>query len=153
MKAKKGIRLWGVAAALTCLLAGSQALALDGLKILAPAAPGGGWDQTARSLQLAMQTHHIVDKVTVENRTGAGGTIGLAYFVNSSRGSPSSLLVGGMIMVGAIHLNRSPVNLSQVTPLARLTGEYDVIAVPASSPIKSLKDLAAQLKANPGSVS
>jgi putative tricarboxylic transport membrane protein len=89
----------------------------------------------------------------VENRTGAGGTIGLAYFVNASRGSPDSLLVGGMIMVGAIHLNRSPVNLSQVTPLARLTGEYDVVAVPASSTIKSMKDLVAQLKANPGSVS
>ncbi len=153
MKAVKRIRFLALAAAVASFLAASSALALDGLKILAPAAPGGGWDQTARSLQLAMQKERIVGKVTVDNRAGAGGTIGLASFVNSSRGAPDSLLVGGMILVGAIHLNHSPVNLSQVTPIARLTGEYDVVAVPADSAIKSMADLVAQLKANPGAVS
>ena len=62
-------------------------------------------------------------------------------------------MVGGLVMVGAIELNKSPVNLSQVTPIARLTAEYDVIVVPGASKIQSLKDLVAQLKANPGSVS
>ena len=135
------------------LLAANPALAVDSLKLLAPAAPGGGWDQTARSLQAAMQRDGIVKQVTVENKTGAGGTVGLAHFVNTSKGDPNALLVGGMIMVGAIHINKSPVNLSQVTPLARLTGEYDVVVVTADSKIKSMNDLVAQLKANPGSVS
>jgi putative tricarboxylic transport membrane protein len=135
------------------LLPASPALAVDSLKILVPANPGGGWDQTGRALQAAMQSGGIVKTVTVDNKGGAGGTIGLAQFVNNSKGDPHSVMMGGMVMVGAIAANKPPVNLSQVTPLARLTGEYLVVVVPASSKIQTLKELADQFKANPGSVS
>jgi putative tricarboxylic transport membrane protein len=139
------------AAAIGLLTAG-QALALDSLKILVPAAPGGGWDQTGRALQAAIQSDGIVKKITVDNKGGAGGTIGLAQFVSSSKGDPNVLMVGGMVMVGAIITNKSPVNLTQVTPIARLTGEYEIVVVPGSSKIQNLKELIAQFKANPGSV-
>ena len=56
-------------------------------------------------------------------------------------------------MVGAILTNKAPVTLDDVTPLARLTGEYELIVVPADSPIKTMGDLVAKLKADPGSVS
>jgi len=134
------------------LLATFDAAAIDSLKILVPAAPGGGWDQTGRALQAAMQSDNIVSKVTVDNKGGAGGAIGLAQFVSSSKGDPHALMMGGMVMVGAIITNKSPVNLSQVTPIARLTGEYQVVVVPGTSKLQSLKDLVAQFKANPGSV-
>ncbi len=134
------------------LLTAGQALALESLKILVPANPGGGWDQTGRALQAAMQSSNLVSKVTVDNKGGAGGTIGIAQFVNSQKGDPNALMVGGMVMVGAILTNKSPVTLAQVTPIARLTGEYEVVVVPASSKIQSMKELVAQLKANPGSV-
>ena len=92
-------------------------------KIMAPAAPGGGWDQTARSMQTALQDEKISVSVQVTNVPGAGGTIGLAQFVNQASGDPSQLIVGGYVMVGAILTNASPVTLEQVTPIARLTGE------------------------------
>ena len=117
-------------------LACGNALAIESLKILVPAAPGGGWDQTGRALQAAMQSDGIVKKITVDNKGGAGGTIGLAQFVNSSKGDPNALMMGGMVMVGAIISNKSPVNLSQVTPIARLTGEYEVVVVPGTSKIQ-----------------
>lgn len=135
------------------LLAGAPALAIDNLKLLVPANPGGGWDQTGRGLAAALQQNDIVKKVQIDNKGGAAGTIGLAQFVTSSKGDPNAMLVGGSVMVGGIALNKSPVSLKQVTPIARLTGEYDVLVVPANSPIKSLKDLLVQFKANPGSVS
>jgi putative tricarboxylic transport membrane protein len=141
------------AAATIGLFVGSPALALENVKILAPAGPGGGWDQTARALQASMQKHDVVKKVTVDNKGGAGGTIGLAQFVSSSKGDPNALMIGGTTMLGAIHANNSPVNLSQVTPIARLTGESHVVVVPASSKIQSVKDLVTELKANPGKVS
>lgn len=128
------------------------ALAIDELTIVAPAAPGGGWDSTARSIQEVLQAAAIVPAVQVENVPGAGGTVGLAQFANS-KGDASKLLVGGLVMVGAILTNKSPVTLKDVTPLARLTGEYEVVVVPASSELKSMADLAAKLKADPGSVS
>jgi putative tricarboxylic transport membrane protein len=134
------------------MLATFDAAAIDSLKILVPAAPGGGWDQTGRALQAAMQSDNIVSKITVDNKGGAGGTIGLAQFVSSSKGDPNTIMMGGMVMVGAIITNKSPVNLSQVTPIARLTGEYQVVVVPGTSKVQSLKELVAQFKANPGGV-
>jgi putative tricarboxylic transport membrane protein len=123
------------------------------LKMMIPANPGGGWDQTGRTLAAAMQKAKLVSSVQFENKGGAGGTIGLAQFVNSSKGDPNAVMIGGMVMVGAIYLENSPVNLSLVTPLARLTGEYEMIVVPANSPHKTMADLTKALKANPGGVS
>jgi putative tricarboxylic transport membrane protein len=123
------------------------------LKMMIPANPGGGWDQTGRNLASAMQSVKLVSSVQFDNKGGAGGTIGLAQFVNSSKGDPNAVMIGGMVMVGAIYLDNSPVNLSMVTPLARLTGEYEIIVVPANSPHKSMADLIKALKANPGGVS
>ncbi|WP_117192864.1 Bug family tripartite tricarboxylate transporter substrate binding protein [Rhizobium terrae] len=140
---------------LASILAGAIALpaAAADYSIMAPAAPGGGWDQTARTMQTALQTEKISNKVQVMNVPGAGGTIGIAQFASQQKGNPNQLLVGGYVMVGAILTNKSPVTLKDVTPIARLTGEYEVIVVPASSDIKSVADLTAKLKANPGSVS
>lgn len=134
------------------LVTAGHAIAMDSLKILVPAAPGGGWDQTGRALQAALQSEKIVQRITVDNKGGAGGTIGIAQFVSSNKGDPNAVMIGGMVMVGAIITNKSPVNLTQVTPLARLTGEYEVIVVPGSSKIQSMKELVAQFKANPGGV-
>ncbi|MDE1160119.1 MAG: tripartite tricarboxylate transporter substrate binding protein [Neorhizobium sp.] len=140
---------------LTTILAGAVALpayAAD-YSVMAPAAPGGGWDQTARSLQTVLQQEKISKKVQVINVPGAGGTIGIAQFASQQKGNPNALMVTGYVMVGAILTNKSPVTLKDVTPIARLTGEYEAIVVPASSDIKSVADLVAKLKANPGSVS
>jgi putative tricarboxylic transport membrane protein len=128
-------------------------LALDDVLLVAPAAPGGGWDQTARALQDVMKTAGVAKTVTVENVPGAGGTVGLAQFIDKYKGNGNALLVNGLVMVGAILTNNSPVTLEQVTPIARLTGEYEVLVVPASSEVKSLDDLIAKFKADPGSVS
>jgi putative tricarboxylic transport membrane protein len=123
------------------VLAG-PALAQTELKIIAPAAPGGGWDQTARSMQQALVAEKLVKSAQVINIAGAGGTVGLAQFVNAGKGDGNQLMVNGFVMVGAILLNKSPVSLSQVTPIARLTQEAQVMVVPASSTIKTAGDLA-----------
>ena len=140
-----------LAALVTGALA-SSAYAAD-YTIMAPASPGGGWDQTARTMQDALQTEGISGNVQVTNVPGAGGTIGLAQFANQDAGNPDALIVGGYVMVGAVLTNQSPVSLADVTPIARLTGEADVIVVPANSELQTIDDMVAMLKANPGSVS
>ena len=148
------IRWTRLAAACAFAALSSAAVAAPAeLTIMAPAAPGGGWDQTARSMQSVLQEAGIVGNVQVVNVPGAGGTIGLAQFVNDDKGNATKLIVGGYVMVGAIIANKSPVSLADVTPLARLTGEYDAIVVPKNSPIQSMADLVEKLKADPGSVS
>ncbi|WP_245416295.1 tripartite tricarboxylate transporter substrate binding protein [Microvirga sp. 17 mud 1-3] len=122
------------------------------LKIMAPAAPGGGWDQTARSMQQVLTQAGLAKSVQVTNVPGAGGSIGIAQLVNSGKGDGNQLMVMGYVMVGALLTNKSPVTLDQTTPIARLTGEYEAIVVPADSPIKNAKDLAAAVKADPAKV-
>ncbi len=139
--------------ALAMALAAGAAGAQPSLKMMIPANPGGGWDQTGRNLAAAMQSAKLVSGVQFDNKGGAAGTIGLAQFVNSAKGDPNAVLIGGMVMVGGIILNKSPVNLSQVTPIARLTSEWEVIVVPANSPHKTMADLVKAFKADPGKVS
>ena len=94
----------------------------------------------------------LASGVQVQNIPGAGGTIGLAQFVTKGSRNPN-LLVVGLGLVGATLTNKSPVTLEQVAPMARLTGEYQPLVVAADSPIKTLDDLIAKFKADPGSVS
>ena len=139
--------------ALATVATAAVAAAQPTVKMMIPANPGGGWDQTGRSLAAAMQSAKLVSSVQFDNKGGAAGTIGLAQFVNGSKGDPNALIIGGMVMVGGIILNRSPVNLAQVTPIARLTSEWEVIVVPAQSPHKTLADLVRSFRDNPGKVS
>ncbi|MFN0159728.1 MAG: Bug family tripartite tricarboxylate transporter substrate binding protein [Burkholderiales bacterium] len=143
----------GQACALAGALVAATALAQPSLKMMIPANPGGGWDQTGRNLAAAMQSAKLVSGVQFDNKGGAGGTIGLAQFINSSKGDPNAVMIGGMVMVGGIILGKSPVNLTQVTPIARLTSEWEVIVVAANSPFKTMGDLVKTFKENPGKVS
>lgn len=140
-----------IAFALATALFSTSAEAQTELKIMAPAGPGGGWDQTARSMQQALISSGIAKSVQVFNVTGAGGSVGLAQLINS-KGDGRQLMVNGLVMVGALLTNKSAVRLDQATPIARLTEEVEVIVVPASSPIKNAADLAAAVKADPAKV-
>ncbi len=141
------------AIALVLALFSFGAAAQPSLRMMIPANPGGGWDQTGRNLAAAMQSARLVSGVQFENKGGAAGIIGLAQFANQAKGDPNAVMIGGMVMVGGIILGKSQVNLSQVTPIARLTSEWEIVVVPANSPLKSMADLVKMLKADPGKVS
>jgi putative tricarboxylic transport membrane protein len=144
--------MWHTALAVAVAGFATSAMAQTDLKIMAPAAPGGGWDQTARSMQQALTQSGLVKNVQVTNVPGAGGSIGIAQFVNGAKGDGNQLMVMGYVMTGALLTNNSPVTLAQTTPIARLTAEYEAIVVPANSPIKNAQDLVAALKADPAKV-
>ncbi len=102
---------------LPCLLIAAMTIvhaAAGVLTIVAPAAPGGGWDQTARVMQEVFARVEPGTSVQVENVAGAAGTIGLARFVSAERGNPDALLVTGLVMVS-----------DRVESFAREPGGYD----------------------------
>ncbi len=129
-----------------------SARAAANLKMMIPANPGGGWDSTGRALGKALQESGAASTVTYDNKGGAAGVLGLAQFINASKGDPNALMVMGAVMVGGMITSKPAVSLSQVTPIARLTSEYNVFVLPASSPFKTMKDVIEQLKKDPGSV-
>jgi len=127
-------------------------LAAANIKMMIPANPGGGWDTTGRALGKALQDAGVASSVTYENKGGAAGIIGLAQYANATKGDGNSLMVMGAVMLGGIITGKPPVSLDKVTPIARLTSEYNVFVVPANSPLKTMKDVVEQLKKDPGSV-
>jgi putative tricarboxylic transport membrane protein len=141
-----------LAAAAAAFALSAPALAVDSVKMLIPANPGGGWDTTGRELGKALTASGAVKNIQYDNKGGAAGAIGIAQFVNSAKNDPNALMMGGMVMIGGLIQNKSAVTIDQVTPVARLTSEYEVIVVPANGP-KTLKELIDKFKANPGSVS
>ncbi|MFN8900165.1 MAG: Bug family tripartite tricarboxylate transporter substrate binding protein, partial [Pseudomonadota bacterium] len=140
-----------------CALAAAGSLPLaaragTNVKMMIPANPGGGWDTTGRAFGKALQEAGVAASVQYENKGGAAGAIGLAQFVNASKGDPNAMMTMGAVMLGGIITGKPPVSLSQATPLARLTSEYNVFVLPESSPLKTMKDVVEQLKKDPGSV-
>ncbi len=129
-----------------------SAQAATAMKMMLPANPGGGWDTTGRAVGKALIDAGVASTVTYDNKGGAAGAIGLAQFVNGSKGDANALMVMGAVMLGGIITGKPPVNLSQATPLARLTSEYNVFVLPANSPFKSMAEVVAQLKKDPGSI-
>ncbi len=122
------------------------------MKLMIPANPGGGWDSTGRALGKALQESGVASSVTYDNKGGAAGALGLAQFVNGSKGDPNALMVMGAVMLGGQITSKPAVNLSQATPIARITSEYNVFVLPPNSPFKTMKDVIEQLKKDPGSV-
>ncbi len=120
--------------------------AATNLKMMIPANPGGGWDSTGRALGKALQDAGVAAAVTYENKGGAAGAIGLAQFLNASKGDPNALMVMGQVMIGGIITGKPPVNVTSATALARLTSEYVVFVLPEASPLKTLKDVLDQHK-------
>lgn len=126
--------------------------AFDALRLFIPAAPGGGWDGTGRSIESVCRAAGLVGTFQLEHAPGAGGAVGLPRFLNQYRGQANSLMVAGMVMVGALLTNRSPVSLVTTVPIARLTEEALAVVVPAASPHRDMRGLAAAIRANPGGV-
>ena len=121
------------------------------LQIMAPADPGGGWDQTARALAASFEADELAKSTQVSNVGGAGGTVGLAQLKNER--SKDFLMVMGLVMVGAVETNSSQATLADTTPIARLTAEDEVVVVPKESPYRSIDDMVADMKARGGEVS
>ena len=128
-----------------------SALAAANVKMMIPANPGGGWDGTGRALGNALREAGAAS-VSYENKGGAAGAIGLAQFYNANKGDPNALMVMGAVMLGGIITGKPPVSITQLTPIARLTTEYNVFVLPADSPFKTMTDVVAQLKKDPGSI-
>lgn len=138
------------AGAVAAVLAVSGQAFAEPADVMIPAGPGGGYDGTGRIVIEGLQkTGIFTDGANFTNKPGGGGMVALAEFVSRNQGNDNGLFSMGVIMVGAVVTTKSPVTLNELTPIARLTREFDTIAVPADSPVKTVKDFVDALKANP----
>ena len=145
---RRSILMAAVATALVPTARASAQGAITELRLFVPAAPGGGWDGTARGIEKVLKERKTVANIQLENVAGAGGTVGLPRFIGM-RGRRNTLMVSGLTLVSSAIANKSPVNASQTIPLARITGETHVLVVPGDSPLRTLADFVKSFREDP----
>ncbi|MFD8208447.1 Bug family tripartite tricarboxylate transporter substrate binding protein [Streptomyces sp. NPDC059695] len=123
--------------------------AIPGLRFMVPNTPGGGYDITARTAAKNAEEAGLTDDVEVFNLPGAGGTVGLTRLVGE-RGDGRLAMSMGLGVVGAVHTNKTPRTLADTTPIARLTEEQDIVVVGKDSPYRTIQDLLAAWRKDPG---
>lgn len=131
--------------------AAPEAQSLGRLDIIAPAAPGSGWDQTARAIGAALEAESMVDSATITNVPGASGTVALAQLAGQE-GDEDTLVASGLAMMSGVLTNDTGVTLDDLTPIARMIGEGELIVVPADSEFQTLDDLMTAIAENPSGV-
>ncbi len=123
------------------------------VRLMVPAEEGGGWDMTARSMQEALTDARVIDQeVMVYNIEGDAGINALQELVANYHSDAHELMVMGVVMMGGVVVNESSVNLAQVTPIATLTSEDEILVVSASSPYSTIDDVVSQIKTDPTTV-
>jgi len=125
------------------------------ITMVVPFPPGGVADITGRPLAEAM-TRILKQNVIVENKSGAGGGLGMQYVARAKPDGYTILMALSSISIipeADKVLGRDPMyQLSQLVPIARFTADPTVLAVRADSPYKSVADLVAAAKKSPGTI-
>lgn len=121
------------------------------IRLVVPFAPGGSTDLVARLLaEKAGVT--LGQPVIVENKPGAASHIGNAFVANAAPDGTTLLLNGtgplSIAMASGMKLNYDPI--ADLKPIGIVTRLPNVVTVNASLPIRSVADLVAYGKANPG---
>ena len=137
-------------AALHMTLVAAQPWPAKPLKLVTPFPPGGSADVIARLIgnQLAAQ---LGQPVVIENRAGMGGVLGNEYVSKQAPDGYNILLITGAYPVQAAMLKSLPFDpLNDIAMVSMLTTYPFVISVRPDSPFKTLAELIAYAKANPG---
>jgi putative tricarboxylic transport membrane protein len=122
------------------------------IEIIVSSGAGGAADREARELQKHLQMLRGMPPVTVNNRPGGGGAIAWSA-LNQHQGDAHWIATMNVALLTNHILGASQLHYRDLTPLAMLMREYVAVWTHAASPIKSVRDLLARLKANPAAVS
>jgi tripartite-type tricarboxylate transporter receptor subunit TctC len=155
----KGVASLPLASALAGLAA-PAVIAQDGwpkgnITMIVPFPPGGQADLAARPVADALQ-RVLKATIVVENRGGAGGAVGNAAAAKAEPDGQTLLMTLSSLAVlpAAARLQeRAPLyEMSQLRPIARVLADPTLLAVPASSPWKTVTDFVDDVKSRPGTV-
>lgn len=138
---------------LSLVLAGALADAnpatVDYVHIIIPGGAGGGWDSTARSIGLVMQQSGIAAQVSFENVAGAGGGVAIGRLIETAQHQKQTLMVNSTPIIVRSLTRLFPYSWHDLVPIARLIGDYQILAVRPASPIRSFADVVERFAADP----
>jgi tripartite-type tricarboxylate transporter receptor subunit TctC len=130
----------------------AQDFPIQPLRLIPPYPPGGGTDTVARLL-LPHLMAQLGQNIVVENRSGAGGTIGAAEVARSPKDGHTLLLDSMGHVVNATLMPNLPFDYTTAfAPISQLTWQPQMLVVPAASPHRSLAELVTAAKGRPGTL-
>ncbi|MGZ8203307.1 MAG: Bug family tripartite tricarboxylate transporter substrate binding protein [Burkholderiales bacterium] len=120
------------------------------IRFIVPFAPGAGTDTTARTIAQKL-TEKWGYQVVVDNRTGAGGAIGVDFTAKANPDGYTICLISASNSVNAATNPKLPYEMEKdLQGISQATSLFYVVYVHPSLPVKNIKDLIAHAKANPG---
>lgn len=122
------------------------------LEMVVPGGPGSGQDQAARAFEQAMRAEKLISGAQIMHVAGGGGMMAVSQFLTGKVGNGNAVVTQGAGHLSFPLSNKTPVSLNDVVPLARLAGEYELLVVRTESEFKTIDDVIAKYKANPGSI-
>ncbi len=122
------------------------------IRLIVPFAAGGPADMLARAIVPSM-TSTLKQSVVIENRTGAGGTIGVDAVAKAPPDGYTIGIAGPGALVSIPFMTTVPYNVERdIVPVARIATVSGVIVAGPKTGFRSLADLVNNAKANPGKV-
>ncbi len=146
--------LTAAALVLACTLVQAQPYPSKPLRIIVPFAPGGSTDIVARILADKLATP-LGQPVVVENRAGAAGNIGAEAVAKAPPDGYTLLMAttGVMAINNALYKNMTYDAAKELEPVSFTTSITNVLTVPLDLPARSMAELIALAKAQPGKLS
>lgn len=131
---------------------GSSAAEIDKIHFLVPGGAGGGWDSTARGVGEALVEAGIVGTASYENLSGGGGGTAIGNLIKTADRSHGTLMVNSTPIIVRSISQVFPYSFRDLTPIASVVGDYEVLAVRPDSDIQSFSDVLEKFKAQSSSV-
>ena len=142
--------MFALAIALLAGAAAAQGFPSKPIRFLVPFGPGGIGDITARVVALKM-SEQIGQQIIIDNRPGAGGVVATEIVAKAEPDGHTMLLLNNAHAISASLFKSLPYDtLRDFAPVGGVGTFSIVVLVSPESPLKSVKDLIAQAKANPG---
>jgi tripartite-type tricarboxylate transporter receptor subunit TctC len=121
------------------------------VRIIVNVSAGGGVDTTARALALHLNSV-FNQPFVVDNRTGAGGSIGIELVAKAAPDGHTLLVCSSGIVTNAAYRPENYDPVRDFQPVSNLVSTPYILVVTPSLPVKSVQDLVALAKAKPGDV-
>ena len=119
------------------------------IHFLVPGGAGGGWDSTARAVGEALRRSELAQRVSYENRSGGGGGVAIAHFIETAGRQQDTIIVGSTALVIRSLSGLLPQDIDELVPIASVVADYGALVVRADSPLRDFAQLSAAVSADP----
>ena len=130
----------------------SASVGAQELHFLVPGGAGGGWDSTARGTGMVLRNTGLIESASFENISGAGGGKAIGMLIETADHQQQTLMVNSTPIVVRSVTRLFPFSFRDLTPIARVIGDYQVLAVRSDSDIRGFGDVLARFRNDPRSV-